>query len=79
MPIDRAIAAPRFIANSSLIDVCNRIPAFVTEELQKMGYGIVRSPYSYTFAAVHGIEVDADGKHGRAGADPGLDGAVFVV
>ncbi len=74
MPIDRAISAPRFVANSSLvrtprsavvmyllliqifnlsqIDVSNRIPAFVTDELAKKGYGIVRSPYSYYFAAV---------------------------
>ncbi|KAI9000135.1 putative gamma-glutamyltranspeptidase [Hyaloraphidium curvatum] len=79
MPIDRAIAAPRFIANSSLIDVSNRIPRYVTDELEAKGYGIVRNPRSYVFAAVHGVEIEADGKRGFGGADPGHDGSVLVV
>ncbi len=72
MSILEAVSAPRFTANSDVIDVCNRIPRFVSDALERMGYPIARSYLSYTFAGVHAIKVD-DGKW-SGGADPGRDG-----
>ena len=72
-----AVAAPRFTANSDVIDVCNRIPHFVSDELESMGYTIARSYLSYTFAGVHAIKVDG-GKWSGA-ADPGRDGMALAV
>jgi gamma-glutamyltranspeptidase/glutathione hydrolase len=77
MPILEAIAAPRFSANSDVIDVCNRIPGFVCAELEGMGYEVARSYLSYTFAGVHAIKVDG-GKWSGA-ADPGRDGMALEV
>ena len=59
MPVSDAIAAPRFSANSDTIAVSNRIPRFVTDELEALGYRVARSYLSYVFAGVHAIE------HGR--------------
>jgi gamma-glutamyltranspeptidase/glutathione hydrolase len=72
MSMAEAVAAPRFTANSNTIDVSNRIPRFVTEELEARGYPIARSPFSYVFAGVHGIRIRDGRKDG--GADPGRDG-----
>ncbi|MDP6705133.1 MAG: gamma-glutamyltransferase [Alphaproteobacteria bacterium] len=77
MGITEAVVAPRFSANSNLIDVSNRIPAFVTDALAADGYGIQRSHLSYTFAAVHAIRID-DGQPTGA-ADPGHDGMALAV
>jgi gamma-glutamyltranspeptidase / glutathione hydrolase len=77
MSILEAVAAPRFTANSDVIDVCNRIPHFVSDELERMGYRVARSYLSYTFAGVHAIKVD-DGKWSGA-ADPGRDGMALAV
>jgi gamma-glutamyltranspeptidase/glutathione hydrolase len=77
MPILDAIAAPRFSATSDVIDVANRIPAFVTDELEAAGYRIARSYLSYTIAGVHGIRID-DGRWTGA-ADPGRDGMALAV
>ncbi len=77
MSILEAIAAPRFTANSDVIDVCNRIPHFVSDELERMNYRVARSYLSYTFAGVHAIKVD-DGKWSGA-ADPGRDGMALAV
>jgi len=75
-----AVAAPRFTANSNTIDVSNRIPHFVTEELESRGYPIVRNPFSYVFAGVHGIRMPNDGKRKwDGGADPGRDGIALEV
>ena len=81
MTMLEAVAAPRFTANSNTIDVSNRIPRFVTHELEDRGYPIVRNPFSYVFAGVHGIRM-ADGDRGRrwdGGADPGRDGIALEV
>ena len=81
MTMLEAVAAPRFTANSNTIDVSNRIPRFVTRELEDRGYPIVRNPFSYVFAGVHGIRM-ADGDRGRrwdGGADPGRDGIALEV
>ena len=73
MPILDAIVAPRFSATSSAIDVSNRIPGFVTKGLETRGYEIIRSPFSYGFAAVHGLKRNSD-KTWSGAADPGHDG-----
>ncbi|MDX2316604.1 MAG: gamma-glutamyltransferase [Gammaproteobacteria bacterium] len=77
MSMLEAVAAPRFTANSDVIDVCNRIPRFVSDELEAMGYTIARSYLSYTFAGVHAIKVEG-GKWSGA-ADPGRDGMALQV
>ena len=77
MSMSDAVAAPRFCANSNVIDVSNRIPRFVTAELEKKGYSIARSHLSYAFAGVHAIKVE-DGVW-SGGADPGRDGMALTV
>jgi gamma-glutamyltranspeptidase/glutathione hydrolase len=77
MSMTEAVAAPRFTANSDIIDVCNRIPGYVTDELEALGYHIARSYRSYTFAGVHGIRVQKGNWDG--GADPGRDGMALGV
>ncbi|MDX1431280.1 MAG: gamma-glutamyltransferase [Gammaproteobacteria bacterium] len=77
MSMSDAVAAPRFTANSDVIDVCNRIPRFVTAELEALGYEVARSHLSYTFAGVHGIKID--GGRWSDGADPGRDGMALEV
>ncbi|MFT7646283.1 MAG: gamma-glutamyltranspeptidase/glutathione hydrolase [Candidatus Poriferisodalaceae bacterium] len=72
MPILDAVVAPRFSSTSNAIDVSNRIPHFVTDELAADGHDIVRWPESYAFALVHGIKIGPDGLTGAA--DPGGDG-----
>ena len=67
-----AVSLPRFSATSNAIDVTNRIPRFVTAELEKEGYQIIRSPMSFGVAWVHGIRMTKNGPEG--GADPGTDG-----
>jgi gamma-glutamyltranspeptidase/glutathione hydrolase len=77
MSMAEAVAAPRFSATSSAIDVANRIPRFVTRALEADGYRVVRSPHSFTFGYVHGIRC----RDGRldGGADPGRDGVALVA
>jgi gamma-glutamyltranspeptidase/glutathione hydrolase len=57
--------------------VCNRVPHFVTGQLEARGYRVARSYLSYTFAGVHGIRID-DGRW-SGGADPGRDGMALAV
>lgn len=77
MSMLEAVSAPRITVNSNTIDVSNRIPHFVTEELERRGYPVARSPFSYVFAGVHGIRIQ-DGKL-DGGADPGRDGMALAV
>jgi gamma-glutamyltranspeptidase / glutathione hydrolase len=77
MTMVEAVSAPRFSATSDTIDISNRIQWKVERELQGQGYPVVRSPYTFGFAAVHGIRVHEDGLDG--GADPGHDGVVIAV
>ena len=81
MTMLEAVAAPRFTANSNTIDVSNRIPHFVTGELEQRGYPIVRNPFSYVFAGVHGIRMENSDRGCRwdGGADPGRDGIALEV
>jgi gamma-glutamyltranspeptidase/glutathione hydrolase len=78
MPMDRAVSVPRFSATSDAIDVANRIPNYVTAELEAQGYEVIRSYLSYEFAAVHGITIHDDGSL-EGGADPGHDGMALEV
>lgn len=75
MTMSEAVAAPRFSSTSNAIDVSNRIPRFVTRELEADGYTVVRNPYSHTIAYVHGIRC-LDGRL-EGGADPGRDGVAL--
>ena len=77
MTMTEAVSAARFSATSNAIDVSNRIPRYVTRELEAQGYEVVRSPYTFGFAAVHGIRVTDKGLDG--GADPGHDGVALAV
>ena len=77
MSMSDAVSAARFSATSNPIDVSNRIPRFVTNELEAQGYEVVRWPVSYAFAWVHGIRID-DGVW-TGGADPGADGMALAV
>ena len=77
MNMSEAVVAPRFTANSNTIDVSNRIPRFVTSELEQMGYPVARNYHSYPFAGVHGIRI-RDGKL-DGGADPGRDGMALGI
>ncbi len=77
MPIVEAVSAPRFSATSNLIDITNRIPEYRVEPLREAGYRVVRSPQSFEFARVHGIEI-RDGSL-AGGADPGSDGVALGV
>ena len=77
MSMTEAVSAPRFSATSNAIDVSNRIPRLVTRELEAQGYEVVRSPYTFGFAAVHGIRIEGEVLDG--GADPGHDGVALAV
>ena len=77
MSMFEAVAAPRISVTSDIIDVSNRIPRFVTSEVEAMGYRVARSYMSYAFAGVHGIKIE----NGRwsGGADPQRDGMALEV
>ena len=77
MSIQDAVTAPRFSGNSPHIDVVNRIPRYVTDELEAQGYSIRRWAQSYAFAWVHGIHLDKDSLTG--GADPIADGMALCT
>ncbi|RZN35192.1 gamma-glutamyltransferase [Bradyrhizobium sp. Leo121] len=77
MTMTEAVSAPRFSATSNAIDVSNRIIHRTTRQLEAEGYEVIRSPYTFGFAAVHGIRIDGDKLDG--GADPGHDGIALAV
>jgi gamma-glutamyltranspeptidase/glutathione hydrolase len=77
MTMTEAVSAPRFSATSDAIDVSNRISRHVTHALEQDSYEIIRSPYGFGFAAVHGIRC-VEGRLDGA-ADPGHDGVAFGV
>ena len=77
MTMTEAVSAPRFSATSNAIDVSNRIVHGVTRRLEEQGYEVIRSPYTFGFAAIHGIRIDGDRLDG--GADPGHDGIALGV
>ncbi|SOY69697.1 Gamma-glutamyltransferase [Cupriavidus taiwanensis] len=75
MAMQPAVSAPRFSSTSNAIDVCNRIPRYLTAELEAQGYEVIRNPYNYTIAWVHAIRL-ANGEL-DGGADPGRDGVAL--
>lgn len=78
MSMSDAVAAPRIaITKNQTVEVSNRIPRYVTDEVEAMGYGLIRSYLSYAFAGVHGVETTESGW--RGGADPGRDGVALIV
>lgn len=77
MPMQPAVSAPRFSSTSNAIDVCNRIPRYVTRELEQAGYQVIRNPYNYTIGWVHAVRM-VDGRL-EGGADPGRDGVALEV
>ncbi len=77
MSMSDAVAAPRIAAVSNVIDVSNRVPHYVTDEIARRGYEVKRSPQSYAFAALHGVRVD--GARLEGGADPQRDGMALAV
>jgi gamma-glutamyltranspeptidase/glutathione hydrolase len=77
MTMADAVAAPRMTAVSNAIGVSNRIPRFVTDEIEAKGYPVKRSWQSYAFAALHGICIE--GGEWQGGADPQRDGMALAV
>ncbi len=77
MDMQQAVQAPRFSATSDAIDISNRIPDYTVQPLRDMGYTVQRSPMSFAFALVHGIQ--AAGGLLNGGADPGGDGMALLV
>ena len=77
MSISDAVSAPRFSATSNAIDVSNRIPRYVTRELERAGYEVIRNHQSYVFAMVHAIRIE--GNEVTGGADPAGDGMALSV
>ena len=77
MDAEKAVAAPRFSATSDIIEIVNRIPHFVQEELEAQGYAFRRYPLGFHFAGVHAIRITENGVDG--GADPGRDGMALAV
>ena len=75
-----AVSAPRVSATSDAIDIANRIPRHVEDELRSAGYDVIRSPLSYTIAGVHVISAKGDDPGAwRGGADPAYDGMALGV
>ena len=77
MTMTEAVSAPRFSATSNAIDVSNRITHATTSQLAADGYEVIRSPFTFGFAAVHGIRIKGERLDG--GADPGHDGIALAV
>jgi gamma-glutamyltranspeptidase/glutathione hydrolase len=77
MSMLEAVAAPRFTATSNAIDVSNRIPRYVTDQVAAQGYTLKRSYESYAFAGLHAIKID--GGKWQGGADPQRDGMALEV
>lgn len=77
MKMSDAVANPRFSATSNIIDVTNRIPRYVTRQLEQQGYEVERNPRSFGIAWVHGIRIEGSTPDG--GADPGADGVALSV
>lgn len=75
MSLSQAVAAPRFSATGNVIDVSNRIPRYVTRELEARGETVVRNPVGYTIGWVHGVRIHGDQLEGAA--DPGRDGVAY--
>lgn len=78
MPIQQAVAAPRFSSTSNIVDISNRIPRSVGRAVQDLGYTVSRNPFGHTIAWVHAIHIDESGNLDGA-ADPGRDGVAYAL
>ncbi|OWU84286.1 hypothetical protein ATO6_14780 [Oceanicola sp. 22II-s10i] len=78
MTAQEAVQAPRISATSNAIDIVNRIPRRVQRGLEARGYTVVRNARSHTFAQVHSVMRDAQGRW-SGGADPSSDGVVLMA
>ncbi|MFN8482686.1 MAG: gamma-glutamyltransferase [Anaerolineae bacterium] len=75
MPPVEAVGAPRFDAQSEVIDAQARIPLATLRALETMGHAVCREPYSYgSFGLVHVAQRDPATGMWRGAADPGGDG-----
>lgn len=77
MGMAEAVAAPRIVALSDIIDLCNRIPHGTEAALRAMGYPTARSYQSHAFGAPHGLLL-RDGRW-EGGADPQRDGMAMAA
>jgi gamma-glutamyltranspeptidase/glutathione hydrolase len=77
MSMTEAVSAARFSATSNSIDLSNRVPYSVENDLKAIGYETIRSPYTFGFAAVHGVRIEEDNLDGAA--DPGHDGNAILL
>lgn len=75
MPIFDAVSAPRVVAVSNAIEVCNRIRRSVTDRLEAEKFKVKRSSRSHDFALLHAVKIDAGVCTG--GADPRGDGCAY--
>ena len=70
-----AVAAPRFDAQSDVIDTHARIPTATLQALEAMGHKVCREVYSYgSFGLVHVAQRDDVTGLWHGAADPGGDG-----
>lgn len=76
MSAHESVAAPRISATGNAIEVSNRIPGYVTDEMSRLGQRIVRSHESYAFAAPHLVLQKNSALQG--GADPQRDGVALL-
>ncbi len=72
-----AVAAPRISVTGNTIDLSNRIPRYVSDELAARGQRVARSHLSYAFAAPHLLS--RIGGRLQGGADPQRDGVALAV
>ena len=72
-----AVAAPRISATSNVVDVSNRIPRYVTDELERRGHPIARSFQGFAFGAPHML--CRNNGNWTGGADPQRDGMALAV
>lgn len=77
MSMLEAVCAPRISAAIGTIEVSNRVPEYVTDAVQQLGYRVKRSHQTYAFAAVHGVL--KQGSRLSGGADPQRDGMSLIV
>ncbi|WPG41129.1 gamma-glutamyltransferase [Variovorax sp. EBFNA2] len=73
-----AVSAPRISATSDTIEVSNRIPRYITDELARQGHPVSRTHLGFAFAAPHVISIEPDLRL-RGGADPQRDGVALEV
>ena len=78
MTMTEATSAPRIaVTKNQIIEVSNRIPRFVSDEIKTMEYGLLRIHLSYTSAGMHGVKATVSS--GEGGAGPGRNDVALCV